>query len=74
MSTDVRVHPLLRVPPPLLFVVTFFAGIGLNRLMPLSLHGLGVDAVWHVLGRGLVAAGILLAVSCVGRLYSREPP
>jgi protein-S-isoprenylcysteine O-methyltransferase Ste14 len=55
----------MRLPPPLLFVVTFFAGIGLERLVPLQIPS-SVAAVSRPIGIGLLACGVLLAVACVG--------
>jgi len=66
MRSAVRVHPLLRFPPPLLFVVTFFAGLGLQRLLPLSLTSYNFVYVVNFIGKGLAAAGVLLALCCVG--------
>ncbi|HVY64578.1 MAG TPA: isoprenylcysteine carboxylmethyltransferase family protein [Gammaproteobacteria bacterium] len=65
MTAAVQVSPVMRLPPPLLFVVTFFAGIGLERLVPLQIPS-SVAAVSRPIGIGLLACGVLLAVACVG--------
>lgn len=65
MKPDVRIPPLVRFPPPLLFVVTFFAGLGVQRLLPLDVPA-NVAAVSRPLGIVLVICGVLLALSCVG--------
>lgn len=66
MSTQVRVHPLLRIPPPLLFAATFIAGLGLQRLMPMSLASPSIVYIVHFMGAGMAGAGVLLALCCVG--------
>ena len=68
MKTSAPVHLIMRIPPPLLFVATFFAGVGLQRLEPLTVHSGNVVQVGHVVGIGLLACGVLLALSCVGML------
>lgn len=66
MKASARVHPLMRIPPPMLFVATFFAGVGLQRLAPLTIHSAsGVEAC-RIVGVGLLGCGVLLALSCVG--------
>lgn len=65
MSTSSRPNALLYVPPPLLFVITFFAGIGLQRLTPISISSFRLVRIAHVVGIGMVAAGVLLALTSV---------
>ncbi len=72
MNAPVRVHPIMRIPPPLLFVATFFAGLGLQFLLPLSLRSYNFVYIVNFIGKGLAGAGVLLALSCVGMfLFSR---
>ena len=66
MKTATRVSPLMRIPPPLLFVATFFAGVGLQRLAPLTVHSANTVEASHMVGIGLLCCGALLALSCVG--------
>ena len=56
----------MRIPPPLLFVATFFAGVGLERLAPLVVHSAKIVQPVHVVGIGFLACGVVLALSCVG--------
>ena len=65
MSTDLRIPLVVRIPPPLLFVVTFFAGLGLQRLVPLDVP-VSVASVSRPIGIGLVICGALLALSSIG--------
>jgi protein-S-isoprenylcysteine O-methyltransferase Ste14 len=66
LDTTTRINPLLRIPPPLLFVLTFFAGVGLQRLIPLRIYSANVLRIGHTVGIGMVGIGVLLALSCVG--------
>jgi len=61
-----RIHPLLRMPPPLLFVVTFLAGAGIQQRAPLALNSPAVLRVGHVAGIALAGVGGLLALTCLG--------
>ena len=53
----------MRVPPPLLFVAAFLAGVGLQRLTGLKFPAV---PILHIAGFGLVVCAALLAVSCLG--------
>lgn len=66
MPSPVRVHLLMRIPPPLLFVATFFAGLGLQHLLPLSFASQNLVYIAHFIGKGLAGTGVLLALCCVG--------
>jgi len=48
-----------------LFVLTFLAGVGLQRLSPIGVSSDRLLRVAHVVGIGLIAAGVLLALSSV---------
>lgn len=65
-ATAARIHPAIRIPPPLLFVLTFLGGVGLQRLEPLDVNSAGVVEAANTAGIGLVAFGLLLALSCMG--------
>lgn len=72
MNTLVRIHPVVRIPPPLLFVLTFFAGVGLQQLLPIPAPPAALARLGQVVGFVLLGAGILLALSCMGLfLWSR---
>lgn len=62
MDTGV-VPALLRVPPPLMFVAAFLAGIGLQRLAPLPGLSDGPATVVRLAGAALVLAGLLVMLS-----------
>jgi protein-S-isoprenylcysteine O-methyltransferase Ste14 len=66
MKAAIRVPHVMRIPPPLLFVATFFAGLGLQRLAPLTVHSSSVERAGHLIGLGLVICGALLALACLG--------
>jgi len=63
--TNVRVPLAMRIPPPLLFVATFFVGLGLERVVPLAGYSSSVAEVSRDIGLVLLAGGVLLALSCV---------
>lgn len=65
MNDPIRIPVLMRVPPPLLFAATFFLGVFLQRLMPLTISSSVAIRAGHYLGLWLVACGVLLALSCV---------
>ena len=56
----------MRIPPPLLFVATFLAGAGLQRLAPLPVPSAHILQSSHFVGLGLVVAAGLMALYCVG--------
>jgi protein-S-isoprenylcysteine O-methyltransferase Ste14 len=60
----------MRIPPPLLFVVTFFIGLGLQRLAPLTIDSASLAAAGRLIGFGFIAAGLLLVLSSVGIFVS----
>ena len=74
MNASMRFHVLLlRVPPPLLFGVTFLAGIGMQRLMPVDvpsaeLANAGQDVGIWLIGIGVTATVAQLALT---RAYHR---
>lgn len=53
----------MRVPPPLLFVVCFVVGVGLQHLARLNVPDI---RILHFAGLGLLICGALLALGCVG--------
>ena len=55
----------MRIPPPLLFVVTFLIGLGLQRLVPITVDSPSITEVSRVVGIALLIGGVLLALSCV---------
>jgi len=55
----------MRFPPPLLFVVTFFAGVGLQRLAPIGPGPAGLADIAGIVGFVAIAAGLLLMVPSV---------
>lgn len=65
MSGALDVPAILRVPPPLLFVAAFLAGVGLQRLLPLPPASAPLSSAMHGLGAFLTGAGLALALSSV---------
>jgi protein-S-isoprenylcysteine O-methyltransferase Ste14 len=69
MDTAVRIHPVMRIPPPLMFVLTFLAGVGLQQLLPIPAPLAAVARLGHYAGFVLLGAGILLALTCAGLFF-----
>jgi protein-S-isoprenylcysteine O-methyltransferase Ste14 len=65
MKSAARVPLAVLIPPPLLFVLTFLSGVGMQHLMPLTVSLPSIVKIGHIVGDGLLAAGILLALSCM---------
>jgi protein-S-isoprenylcysteine O-methyltransferase Ste14 len=62
----------MRIPPPLLFVVTFIIGLGVQHLAPLTIGSTGfAGAAWFA-GLGLVVAGLLLVLDSASIFLSRR--
>lgn len=70
MSTSARVGAIIRIPPPLLFVVTYFIGLGVQRLVPLTIGSTSLPGAVRFAGLGFVVAGLLLTLSSVGIFLS----
>lgn len=56
----------MRIPPPLLFVATFLAGAGLQRLAPLGTLPASLAGAARFAGFGLIVVALLLMLSSVG--------
>lgn len=66
MSAGDRVPPIMHIPPPAWFALAFFAGWGLQFLVPFAIHSQPVAGIIHDIGFGLLVLGGLLALSCLG--------
>ena len=62
-SSSPRIHPLMHVPVPWIFVLTFLAGVGLQYLVPLSIKAAYILRISRTAGIVLVIAGVVLAFS-----------
>lgn len=56
----------MRIPPPLLYVVAFFAGVGLQRAVGLTVR---IGQVVRILGIGLLSCGVLLALYSLATFF-----
>lgn len=71
MNASMRFHVLLlRVPPPLLFGVTFLAGIGMQRLMPVDVPSAELANAGQDVGIWLIGIGGVLSLLCIGILLA----
>lgn len=73
MSQKLRPNPLVHIPPPLVFVLSFLAGAALERWwMPLHLWPDAIVPVTRVLGFGLAIGGLGLMFAALALfLYQR---
>ena len=60
-----RTDIIMRIPPPLMFVASFFGGIGMQRLLPLSLYPARQLPIGQAAGFVLIAASAVLMLSAV---------
>jgi protein-S-isoprenylcysteine O-methyltransferase Ste14 len=59
MDSMTRISPVMRIPPPLLFVVSFLAGAGVQHSVGVALPVLPAA---RIAGMGLTGCGVLLAL------------
>ena len=64
--------PWLFIPPPLLFVASFIAGIALGRAAPLPLVPASAEPILRGVGIALIAIAAALAVSAVATFVYRR--
>lgn len=64
MSASGRVPPVMHIPPPVWFAAAFFAGWGLQFLVPLTTHSQTVAGISRAVRIGLLVCGGMLALSC----------
>jgi protein-S-isoprenylcysteine O-methyltransferase Ste14 len=63
-----RIHPLMRVPVPWVFVLAYLAGAGLQQVLPLTTRSAPVLLISRVAGTVLLISGAALAAWCL-RLF-----
>lgn len=56
-----RIHPLMHIPVPWVFVLTFLIGCGLNAVVPLTIPSASLRRISLVAGIVLMACGLALA-------------
>src|SRR5215469_11855606 len=57
-----RIHPLMHIPVPWVFVLTFLIGVGLNAVVPLTIPTESLRRISLVAGIVFMACGMALAV------------
>jgi protein-S-isoprenylcysteine O-methyltransferase Ste14 len=65
-NSAVPIHPLMRIPVPWVFVLTYLVGFGLQFLFPLTVHSVEFLLISRVVGAVLTISGVLLAFSSLG--------
>jgi protein-S-isoprenylcysteine O-methyltransferase Ste14 len=68
-SPATRIHPLMRIPVPWLFILVFLAGVGLQYLVPLPIRSPEITRIGLLSGIALTVGGGLLALTCLGLFY-----
>ena len=66
VARNVRIHPLMHVPVPWVFILTFVAGAGLQHLAPLTIRSANAILIGRVAGIALTVAGAVLAFAGLG--------
>ena len=70
-AASAGMHPLLRIPVPWVFILTYLIGVGLQYLVPLTVHSTAILLISHIVGIVLMMGGVLLAVLSL-RIFSGE--
>ena len=65
MTAAAKPSPLVVIPPPLLFVATFLAGLLLQRIVPLPSYAQAPPLPLRIAGAALVALAVLLVAGCM---------
>ena len=60
-----RIDLIMRIPPPLLFVASFFGGVGMQRLLPLPLYPARLLPIGQAVGLVFIGGSALLMLSAV---------
>jgi protein-S-isoprenylcysteine O-methyltransferase Ste14 len=66
-----RVHPLLSVPVPFVFVLAYLAGLGLQLLAPLTIDQATISRIANWIGLPLLGLGLVVALSAL-TLFKRS--
>jgi len=61
-----RIHPAMNIPVPWTFVLTFFAGVGVQYLAPITIRSGTVLFICRNAGVVLTTVGVLLAFGSLG--------
>ena len=60
------VSPVMRVPPPWVFILVYLVGVGLQRILPMGIRSPELAWIIRVAGFVFVVAGIAFAASALG--------
>ena len=60
------VSPIMRVPPPWLFILIYLVGVALQRVLPLGIRSPELASTVRLAGFVLILAGIAFAASALG--------
>jgi protein-S-isoprenylcysteine O-methyltransferase Ste14 len=65
-AVTAHIHPLMNIPVPWIFILTFLAGLGLQLILPVPVLSTQIMLVSHILGALFTFAGLVLAVAGLG--------
>src|SRR5690349_7779863 len=57
-----RMHPLLHIPVPWVFALTYLVGAACQAVMPLPIRSANLLLISHIAGAALLLVGVALAV------------
>ncbi len=66
LGDSTRINPLMNIPVPWTYVLTFLAGCGLQYLVPLTIYSADILLIGRIAGTVLIVSGVLLAFSSLG--------
>lgn len=72
MALAAPTNPLMRIPVPWTYVMTYLVGVGLERLLPLARPSKATNAPLIVGSLVLIAAGVLVAFTSLGIFRSKR--
>jgi len=61
-----RIHPLMRIPVPWVFVLAYLAGAVVQHFLPVTWPSATLVRISHVAGAALMAVGVALAAWSLG--------
>lgn len=72
MARERKVPLIMRVPVPWVFMLTYLTGLGVQLLVPLSVHSADVRLALRIAGYVLVVVGTLIAFSSLWIFRRKE--
>lgn len=64
--------PIVRIPPPWLFILLYLAGAEIQRVLPVAIRSPGLGWIIRVTGFVFMAIGVIFAFSAIGIFRKRK--